>query len=117
MQLGDVDAGVVLHGISAEKRDDKEIVLAVVRRFPKAFQFASERLKGDQQVIDATAAAAAAVKVDISDRSLNRQLPSRECLSKSPSCDGSDASTAATISTSCRLSELPEAPAEWGSFS
>jgi hypothetical protein len=119
MRLGDVDAAVVLHAISAEKRDDKDIVLAVVRLFPKALHFVSERLKADQEVINTAAAAAAAVKRDISDRSLDRSLSrslSRE-LSKSLSCDYSNASTAATGSTSHRLFELPEAAAaEWGSF-
>lgn len=121
MRLGDVDAAVVLQAISAEKRNDIDIVLAAVGRFPKAFQFVSERLKANQEVIDAAAAATAALKKDILDRSLTRSLrksPSGQSLNKFSSCDWSQASTATCASASQRLSELPEeTAAEWCSLS
>jgi hypothetical protein len=112
MRLGDVDAAVVLHAISAEKRDDEEIALAAVGRFPKALQFVSERLRANQELVDTATAAEAFLKRDILDRSFRRSLcrePSRE-----PSCDYS--STAATGSSFSRFSELPRTASKWGSF-
>ena len=38
MDLGNVDAAVMLHALPREKRDDKDVVLAAVQRFPKALQ-------------------------------------------------------------------------------
>lgn len=87
MRLGNVDAAVVLHAVSADKRDDMDIALAAVGRFPKAFQFVSERLKAAQEVIDTTAAAAAALKKDMLDRSLNQSQ--NHSLSRSLSLDRS----------------------------
>lgn len=102
MDLGNVDAAVVLHAMSAEKRDDADIVLAAVGRFPKAIQFASKRLKADQEVMDTVAAADAALQKDMLSRSLNSM--------------SSLIATGSTGLTSCRLDELPQA-AEWDSFS
>lgn len=103
MRLGDVDAAVVLHALSSEKRDDKRIVLAAVGRFPKALQFASQRLQANQEVIDTAASAELVLKKSVS--------------SKISSLSSSHISTSATGLMSYRLSELPEAASEWGSFS
>jgi hypothetical protein len=66
MRLGDVDAAVVLHAASVEKRDDEDIVLAAVGRFPKAIQFASKRLRANARVIQAVAEAEAALQLSLS---------------------------------------------------
>lgn len=107
--MGDVDAAVVLHAASAEKRDDEDIVLAAVARFPKAVQFVSKRLRADARVLHAIAAAEAALQRDLVERSLGglRREPSRKHSSPS----------ATATAASYRLSDPSDEAMEWQTFS
>lgn len=108
--MGDVDAAVVLHAASAEKRDDEDIVLAAVARFPKAVNFVSERLRANSRVLHAIAAAEAALQRDLVERSLSK-------LRQEPSGKHSSISATATAAPSYRLSGHSDEAAEWQSFS
>jgi hypothetical protein len=105
MQRGDVDAAVVLHAASVDKRDDKEIVLAAVQRFPKALQFASKRLQASEELLDAAEAA-----------DPFKTLSARTLRTLCKSQPNSQSSTFATTQASYSLSETQSTAEEWGSF-
>jgi hypothetical protein len=99
MDAGDVEAAVLLHKLSTTQRDDEDIVLAAVKKFPKALDLASQRLRQKSELLEAADEASGAIKVS---KSL-MHLPSSSF-------------TWSGASSSVHLRKIITPASDWGSF-